>query len=66
MEAGETNDHMLLILPEKVSKAVEHSKIRKASGSDKLNAEIIKNIDEEGIKILTKISNRIYTTGQIP
>jgi len=38
----------------------------KAAGSDNVEAEFLKLINEEGIKWIRKIFNNIYDTGEIP
>ena len=54
------------ILPEEVTAAVRQMKDGKAPGLDEIPAELLKLLDAEQIKIITKIFSEIYKAGKIP
>ena len=41
-------------------------KCGKASGNDDIASEIIKALDDEGIKKITELCNLVYDTGYLP
>ena len=54
------------ILIEEVTKAIRNLKEKKAPGEDGITGEQLKALDEEALKVLTKLLNNIYSTGVIP
>lgn len=54
------------ILEEEVRAAITTIKEGKAPGPDNTEAEFLKLLDEDNIKWLTSILNRIYNSGEIP
>lgn len=54
------------IMKEEVESAMKLMKDGKGAGPDNIQIEIIKLIEEEGIKKLTRLFNDIYNTGIIP
>ena len=54
------------ILQSEVGKAIKEMRIRKASGDDDVPGDVLKLLGEGGLKILTKLINTIYETGEWP
>jgi hypothetical protein len=54
------------ILEEEVRAIIEKSKDRLATGPDSIPNELYKLLDDEGVKLLTKLFNKIYNSGIIP
>ena len=54
------------VLISEIEKAIKDLKSGKASGSDMITSEMIKALDEAGVKIIHKLVNDIYKTGVIP
>ena len=54
------------VLISEIEKAIKDLKSGKASGSDMITSEMIKALDETGVKIIHKLVNDIYKTGVIP
>ena len=54
------------VLRSEIEKATKDLKSGKASGSDMITSEMIKALDETGVKIIHKLVNDIYKTGAIP
>ena len=54
------------ILISEVEKAIRDLKTGKACGKDGITTEMIKALDENGIKAITDLCNKIYNTGVIP
>lgn len=54
------------ILLEEVESAIAELKMGKAPGIDNISTEMLKALDEYNVKIIHKICNKIYTTGNIP
>jgi hypothetical protein len=50
---------------EEVANATEQARTRKAPGPDEVTAELLKIFGHEGITMLTKMFNKIYSAGQI-
>lgn len=55
-----------LILVEEVSAAIAQLKTQKEVGPDQVQADFIKLLDEEKVRRLTKMFNKIYSSGEIP
>lgn len=51
---------------EEVKEAMAKIKIGKAAGHDRISPEMIKNIGERSIEVLTKLFNKIWTEERIP
>lgn len=51
---------------EEVERVIRQAKVGKAPGSDNVYSEILKLMDSNGIDILTRLFNSIYTSGMIP
>ena len=49
-----------------MEKAIKEMRNRKATGDDDIPGDVLKLLGEGGLKILTKLSNTIYNTGQWP
>lgn len=60
-QPGELN-----ILTEEVEQAIHLMKNGKATGPDDLPNEALKALDEQNIKTITDLCNRVYNTGYIP
>lgn len=54
------------ILPMEIERAIKSLKPGKSPGKDGVPAELLKNCGHEGMKILTKICNIIWNSGQWP
>jgi hypothetical protein len=54
------------ILLDEVRLAIKHLKTGKAPGFDGISAEELKATDEPGVKIIHKLCNKIWDTGEIP
>ena len=54
------------ITEQEVIKARKKMKDKKAAGMDGINTEIIKALDGASLRTLTKLCNKIYSTGYIP
>ena len=53
------------ILQSEVEKAIKEMN-RKATGDDDIPGDVLKLLGEGGLKIMTKLSNTIYNTGEWP
>ena len=49
-----------------MEKAVKEMRNRKATGDDDVPGDVLKLLGEGGLKILTKLINTIYETGEWP
>ena len=54
------------ILQSEVEKAVKEMRNRKATGDDDVPGDVLKLLGEGGLKILTKLINTVYETGEWP
>lgn len=54
------------IMVSEVNEAIKLMKSNKAGGRDGVTPEILKALDEKGIKRVTELCNLIYTSGEIP
>lgn len=61
-DIGEENS----ILLEEVQKAIKDLKAGKATGPDRIATEMLKAIDDDGIRRVHALVNKIYKTGHIP
>ncbi|KAF2901124.1 hypothetical protein ILUMI_05063 [Ignelater luminosus] len=55
-----------IIIEDEVTTAIKAAKSGKATGPDKVSAEMIKLHDDKSIKLLTRLLNGIYRTVIIP
>ena len=51
---------------EEITRAIKTSKDRRAVGPDQVPVEMLKLLDDDGIRILQSFFNRIYNTGKFP
>ena len=63
-ETGE--DQPMVILLSEVKYAIKLAKIHKAPGEDNIYAEMLKLLDDESLKRLTYLLNKIYCSGTLP
>ena len=49
-----------------MGKAIKEMRNRKATGDDDIPGDVLKLLGDGGLKILTKLSNTIYNTGEWP
>ena len=49
-----------------IEKVIKEMKCGKASGNDDIATEMIKVLDDEGIKKITELCNLVYDTGYLP
>ena len=49
-----------------IENVIKEMKCGKASGNDNIATEIIKALDDEGIKKITELCNLVYDTGYLP
>jgi hypothetical protein len=54
------------ILQSEVGKAIKEMRNKKATGDDDLPGDVLKLLGESGLKIMTKLINTIYETGEWP
>jgi len=60
------NDEGPLITTAEVGEVVRQMKVGKAPGPDNLHSEFLKLLDDQGLKHIAAIYNKIYQTGKIP
>jgi hypothetical protein len=65
-EVEDTDEKGRYILQSEVEKAVKEMRNRMATGDDDIPADVLKLLGEGGLKILTKLINTIYETGEWP
>ena len=54
------------ILECEIRAALKKAKLRKSPGSDAIHSEMLKILDDYGIKKITEIANEIYNSGDFP
>jgi hypothetical protein len=54
------------ILQSEVEKAIKEMRNKEATGDDDLPGDVLKSLGEGGLKIMTKLINTIYKTGEWP
>jgi len=54
------------ILQSEVEKAIKEMRNKKATGDDDVPADVLKLLGDDGLKIMTKLINTIYETGEWP
>ena len=60
------NQNGCTIMKSEIENVIKEMKYAKASGNDDIATEIIKALDDEGIKKITELSNLVYDTGYLP
>ena len=65
-EELDTDEKGPYILQSEVENAVNGMRNRKATGDDDVPGDVLKLLGEGGLKILTKLINTIYETGEWP
>ena len=65
-EEVDTDEKGPHILQSEVEKAIKEMRNRKATGDDDIPEDVLKLLGEGGLKMLTKLSNTIYSTGEWP
>ena len=65
-EEVDTDEKDLYILQSEVEKAIKEMRNKKATGDDDVPGDMFKLLGEGGLKILTKLINIIYETGEWP
>ena len=63
-EEVDTDEKDPYILQSEVEKAIKEMRNRNATGDDDVPGDVLKLLGEGGLKILTKLINTIYETGQ--
>ena len=63
VDTGEKGPYILQI---EVEKVIKEKRNRKATGDDDVPGDVLKLLGEGGLKILTKLINTIYETGEWP
>jgi hypothetical protein len=65
-EEVDTDEKGPHILKSEVEKAIKEMRNRKATGDDDIPGDVLKLLGGGGLKILAKLSNTIYNTGEWP
>jgi len=65
-EEIDTDEKGPYILQSEVEKAIKEMRSRTATGDDDVPVDVLKLLGEGGLKILTKLINTIYETGEWP
>ena len=65
-EKVDTDEKGPYILQSEVEKAIKEMRNRKATGDDDVPGDVLKLLGEGVLKILTKVINTIYETGEWP
>ena len=65
-EEIDTDEKGPYILQSEVEKAIKEMRNKKATGDDDVPGDVLKLLGEGGLKILTKLINTLYETGQWP
>jgi len=65
-EEVDTDEKGPYILQSEMEKAIKEMRNRKATGDDDVPGDVLKLLGEDGLKILTKLINTIYETGEWP
>jgi len=63
-EEADTDEKGPYILQSEVEKVIKEMRNRKATGDDDVPGDVLKLLGESGLKILTKLINIIYETGE--
>jgi hypothetical protein len=54
------------ILQSEVEKAIKEMRDKKATGDDDVPGDVLKFLEEDGLKLMTQLINSIYVTGEWP
>ena len=65
-EEEDTDEKGPYILQSEVEKAIKKMRNKKATGDDDVPGDVLKLLGEGGLKIMTKLINTIYETGEWP
>ena len=65
-EEVDTDEKGPYILQSEVGKAIKEMRNKKAPGDDDVPGDVLKLLGEGGLKIMTKLINTIYETGEWP
>jgi hypothetical protein len=65
-EEVDTDEKRPYILQSEVEKAIEIMRTKKASGDDDVPGDVLKCLEEVGLKIITNLINTIYEIGEWP
>jgi len=65
-EEVDTDEKGTYILQSEVEKAIKEMRNKKATRDDDLPADVLKLLGDGGLKIMTKLINNIYETGECP
>ena len=63
---GISNQNGCTIMKSEIENVIKEMKCGKASGNDDISTEMIKALDDEGIKKITELCNPVYNTGYLP
>jgi hypothetical protein len=63
-EEVDTDEKGPFILQSEVGKAIKEMRNKKATGDDDVPGDVLKLLGEDGLKIMTKLINTIYETGE--
>ena len=61
-----SNQNGCTIMKSEIENVIKEMKCGKASGNDDISTEMIKALDDEGIKKITELCNPVYNTGYLP
>ena len=61
-----SNEDSCTIMNSEIENVIKEMKCGKASGNDDIATEMIKALDDEGIKKITELCNLVYDTGHLP
>ena len=65
-EEVDTDEKGPYILQSEVEKAIKEMRNKKATGDDEVPGDVLKLLGEGGLKMMTKLINTIYETGEWP
>ena len=65
-EEVDTDEKVPYVLQSEVEKPIKEMRNRKGTGDDDVPGDVLKLLGEGGLKILTKLINTIYETGEWP
>ena len=60
------NQNGCTIMMSEIENVIKEMKCGKASGNDDIATEMIKALDDEGVKEITELCNLVYDTGYLP
>ena len=65
-EEVDTDEKGPYILQSEVEKSIKEMKNKKVTGDDDVPGDVLKLLGEDGLKIMMKLINTIYETGEWP